>query len=485
MDYITKSIFFNCLSCQKLGWVSKRIKLNNDYSLGDDFLLYERKTVNRRAWELFSNAVDVKGKDKEALAQKTRQFMEDPKINCIGNASFISDNFYTHIDFIKRAKYGWDFIDIKLGKVAKHKYICDMAYKAMILVKLGIEINSFSLKLINGKYRVGHKTSELFKSIDITHKVDPLAVDYILEYDRVRLAVSDEHPAPEPVFGKKCRNCSLFEECWGQKIPHPIFHLPRLGIESIDEFLEKKIYSVCDIPDDFALTPHQNIVKKCIKTDEIYISPTLKEIIEAIPTPYYYLDFESITTVLPIYDGLAPHTQILTQFSIHKCSSINEIVEHCEYIADPKVNDQKAIAEKLIECLGDEGAIITYSPSEKFSLLKLAQTYGDISQPLLKLVDRIVDFEYLIKSNYYNKASKGYSSIKVMLPILVKDMDYDFLEISLGRDAAAAFAFMALGVYDEKKCGEVRQNLLNYCKQDTLAMVKIHKALFDIANQAG
>jgi hypothetical protein len=107
----------------------------------------------------------------------------------------------------------------------------------------------------------------------------------------------------------------------------------------------------------------------------------------------------------------------------------------------------------------------------------------EFSPKLLQIVERIVDFEEIIRKNYYDIAFQGHSSIKIVLPILVKDMNYDSLEIAQGGDAAAAFAFMAMGLYDEEQCRQTKENLLKYCAQDTLAMVKIHKSLIDLVSK--
>jgi len=85
--------------------------------------------------------------------------------------------------------------------------------------------------------------------------------------------------------------------------------------------------------------------------------------------------------------------------------------------------------------------------------------------------------ERIIKKNYYDINFRGRSSIKKVLPVLIPEMNYADLEIGSGGDAAASFAFMAMGLYDDKKTEETKKNLLKYCARDTLAMVKIHQFL--------
>ena len=64
---------------------------------------------------------------------------------------------------------------------------------------------------------------------------------------------------------------------------------------------------------------------------------------------------------------------------------------------------------------------------------------------------------------------------------MIPDMDYSGLEICEGGVALSAFAYMAMGLCDEKKIEENKKNLLKYCERDTLALVKMHKFFLDIS----
>jgi len=59
-------------------------------------------------------------------------------------------------------------------------------------------------------------------------------------------------------------------------------------------------------------------------------------------------------------------------------------------------------------------------------------------------------------------------------------MSYDELEIAEGDSAMAAFAYLALGRYKKAREAEsTKRNLLEYCKQDTLSMVRLHQQLVE------
>ena len=56
-------------------------------------------------------------------------------------------------------------------------------------------------------------------------------------------------------------------------------------------------------------------------------------------------------------------------------------------------------------------------------------------------------------------------------------MSYDNMDIADGDSAMAAFAYLALGKYQAEEAEAVKTHLLEYCKQDTLAMVELHRKL--------
>ena len=80
---------------------------------------------------------------------------------------------------------------------------------------------------------------------------------------------------------------------------------------------------------------------------------------------------------------------------------------------------------------------------------------------------------------------KGSYSIKYVLPSLFPDdpsLNYHNLEqIHNGSEAMSAFA--TLNEYSEEEQLKIRNNLLDYCKLDTYAMVKIWQKLNEICGK--
>jgi hypothetical protein len=78
--------------------------------------------------------------------------------------------------------------------------------------------------------------------------------------------------------------------------------------------------------------------------------------------------------------------------------------------------------------------------------------------------------------DYYHYQLNGYYSLKSVLPLLVPEMSYDNLGIRDGGMAMNAYFTMNQS-NDQTEIERIRRDLLEYCKLDTLAMVKILEKL--------
>ena len=200
--------------------------------------------------------------------------------------------------------------------------------------------------------------------------------------------------------------------------------------------------------------------------------------------PAHYLDFESVMTAIPLYPEIAPYVQIPTQYSAHCCDSVGNVTAHSEFLCDHTKDSRLELARRLIDDLPGDGSIIVYSNFEKTIINGLAGAFPDLAEPLTSLVGRIVDLQDIIIKNFYHPDFGGSVSLKSTLPALVPDMSYDDLAIGEGETAMVTFAYLAMGRYDAESADIQRQNLLQYCKQDTLAMVKLHERLEAFARGA-
>ncbi|MDR1087202.1 MAG: DUF2779 domain-containing protein [Endomicrobium sp.] len=481
MEYINKTVFLNYLDCHTLGWKTKRNLLPKLSGLNNELLTLEGKNIRKKALRLFPGAVSGKELKLEKAGVCCKEVLLDLEVNkVIYDMRFVADGFYAKHNILKKLEdNSWHLFEVKSGSRYKVKYTNDISFNVMVLSKLGIKVSKASILYLSNDYRLYMGYSKLFAETDCTGKVE-LKVQEFSNISNTAFEDLNSDNMPQPVLKRSCKNCPVFDICMGKGVEKHIFDLPRLSILQMDELIAIGADTIDKVPDDFKLTQRQKIVKNCVLTNTRYVSDNLKTELENIKQPFYYLDFESVTTIMPLYPDIAPHTQILTQFSLDKADINGNILKHYEHIADQTRDCSKDIAEKLIEYLGEAGGIITYANAERIIISKLGLLFPDLSEKLDKIIERIIDLEFIIRNNYYDINFHGRTSIKKILPALIPDMNYDSLDIGEGGEASAAFAFMAMGLYDEERINETKKNLLKYCAQDTLAMIRIHQFLINV-----
>jgi hypothetical protein len=128
--------------------------------------------------------------------------------------------------------------------------------------------------------------------------------------------------------------------------------------------------------------------------------------------------------------------------------------------------------------LGKSGRIVVYyQPFESQRLSELAAWLPEFSGRIRKIQRRLCDLLPAVRNHVYHLKFAGSYSIKNMLPALVPGMTYEGMEVAAGMDAGLAWESLIRGGLDQKERDRIRKALLQYCGQDTLAMVRLLERL--------
>jgi len=457
------------------GKVTKSI---SEVTLGERFRIEQGIEIHRRAREVYPDGFLIDEMGLESASRKTKNLMNDPSVSTIFEGAFLVDGFVARADILRRKGKGWHLSEVKSSVNDKKEFIDDMAYTVMVINRCGLDVSKVSLLLISKGFRLGMPNEKLFLEIDHTEEVLVRVEEFKPFWEKIE-EITRTPVKPESQLVFECRKCGLFKKCLGKGISNHIFQIPRLSQSKFNKLTESGIVCIENIPDGFPLTENQARVRVCVQTKKAFVGNRLKSELESISWPLYYLDFETVAAAIPLYPDIAPYTQIPTQYSIHKCSKPGHVIDHLEYLADPSKDCRRELVENLINDLKGEGNIIVYGSFEKTLITNLGRVYTDFSRELDSLIGRMIDLLAIIRKNYYHPDFHGSTSIKNTLPVLVPDMSYDKLEIADGDSAMAAFAYLALGKYEDRELETVKRNLLEYCKQDTLAMIKLHERLIE------
>ena len=478
MIKVSKDIFLTAMDCPGMGWLKRSGHLKEIPSLGDELRMEQGMDIGRRARTLYPKGILVEDGPGKTALEMTNELLDNPRVTVIFEGYFLLDEFVARADILIKGEGGWHMVEVKSSSNDKKEYINDMAYTSMVLAGSGLDVKQTSLAVVSKEFRLGMENERLFEFIDHTEEVLPRSQ----ELASIRNDIDEltrRSRMPEPHLRFECRKCPRFREHLSGGLENHVFDLPRISRGKFQDLQELGVESIEDIPDDFPLTANQERVARSVKGGEIIVESGLGRELDRIKWPALYLDFETFMTAIPLFPDMAPYTQVPFQYSIHRYDKIGVETGHFEYLAQANLDCRRELAEGLLRDLEGGGSILIYTSFEKRVIRYLAEICPDLSEGLNLLIDRMVDLEAIIRKNFYHPAFHGSTSIKKTLPALVPEMSYDGMAIGEGDSAMAHFTFMAWGKYDVDKINKTRNDLLEYCKLDTLAMVKLHERLIE------
>jgi len=481
MATISKHIFLNALDCHTRGWFLYNEMGVTGPTPAELIRMRQGQEIHRMARELLPEGVFVGDLKAEKAIDRTRELLQDQGTPVLFEPYFKHGRCVTRADSLSRRDDGWSLEEVKSSLGQNPEHLVDMAYTTMVMQGAGVPIREVMLTLVNKEYRHGSSEVPLLWSVDVTEEVFDRAAEFEALRPEIEAALTPpECPGATLIWA--CRGCEFFaDQCVGKGVTDPIFEVPRIGAKKFSALLEHGVTEIAAVPSDFELSGHQRRVVDSVQSWEMWVSDNLAEAIDAWEWPLLYLDFETVSTCLPLYDGLGPYNQIPTQYSLHIRSGVTGPLEHRDYLADGDEDCRREFAELLLADLGTDGNIVVYSSFEKTILTRLQEWFDDLAYPLERVKERLVDLQAIIKNHVWHPEFRGSTSIKRTLPVLVPEMDYSDLQIANGDHASAAFYDMATGRIAPSEQETTRASLLLYCERDTLAMVKLHDALVNVA----
>jgi hypothetical protein len=234
----------------------------------------------------------------------------------------------------------------------------------------------------------------------------------------------------------------------------------------------------------------QNMQIEAALTGKEFINPDgIRQFLNTLSYPLYFLDFETMQDAVPQYDGAKVYAQITFQYSLHIKTCADAPYDHKEYLAPSDGKDpRRALAEQLCKDIPKDVCTLAYNKMfERGRIMELAKLYPDLSDYLTNIADHIIDLiDPFRAGDYYVPAMGDSFSIKSVLPALFPrdpELDYHNLDNRCQNGGDAMTIFPRIKDMEPEEAKAYRQALLNYCKLDTWAMVKVWEKLKTVANQ--
>jgi predicted RecB family nuclease len=472
------------LGCQRLLW----LRLYDPVPDEDQGLSVHQKAgilVGEKARLLFERGVLVDQQPwehAEAVLQTTK-LLANRKVPVIFEGGFEFDNVRVRADVLERLpRNRWGLYEVKSSNKVKAEHYDDLAIQAYVLRGVGLKIDRVGVIHLNGDYKRGKSGinwARMFKSTDITDKVNEMAADVATTVSGFhRVLRKRKEPAVRP--GLQCsKECEFLDRCTAEKPDDWIRWLPRISPKKFNDLETLGCDSVASIPDGFSLTHNQSLIRDVLASKQDHVSPDLVSGLRSLGPPTYYLDFEAMHPGVPLYPGTSPYQVIPFQWSLHKLDR-NGNLRHWEFLADGRDDPRRECAETLIKAAGRSSqTILAYSSYELTTIRGLEAVFPDLGPELSAIASRIQDIKKRVSDYTYLKAYNFSQSIKSVAPALSPGFEYDDLDgIADGSAASEAFEAIVKGELTEGETEmDLRQALLRYCERDTLAMVEVHAGL--------
>jgi hypothetical protein len=478
-DWLTAQV------CPAMAWHGLRAEPTAP-SEADRFRMEQGQEIGALARKLYPDGILVAGKNGKSAAEVTHDLMADKGTNTLFEATVRNTPFTAKADILRREESAWHVMEVKSSFSDTRNLdalLSDLAYTVLVFKRAGIPVARASLVLLSRQFRFGQGPEQLFEVVEATDDVMGIMAEFDGDADATIKALFADKP-PAAALVSPCRDCPYFATtCVGAGVTHTVLEIPGLHHKKLNRLSEEGIIDLAQAPEDLDLNDRQIRAREATLSGKVIVDSALRAALEAIGWPCHYLDFETVATVMPLYAGHGCHQQVLTQFSIHHRDGIDAAPRHTEYLADAGRDCQRELAEALIAALRPEGAIIVYSNFEQTRIKALRAAYPDLAAPLEEILDRLVDLLRIVTEYVYHPDFKGSYSIKKVLPALVPELSYKGLAVADGDTAIMRFARMARGEITGADIWPTRSHLLEYCKLDTLAMLRLHEKLHAMAFQ--
>lgn len=483
---LSKSRFLGGLQCLKRLYLeAHNPEIAEDIGEADEARLEQGKEIGRVAHKRFPGGVLVHPMEFGEAVEITRELIADPEIPSIYEGAFIHNGVRIRVDVLERVKgNAFNLNEVKSSSRVKPEHIPDVALQVHVAGS-EMQIERVSLVHINTEYVYkggDYDLNRLFTLNDVTQEAVGAQTSLPAQIATMQAVLKGSKPPSVPI-GRHCDSpvqCPFWGHCHVGGPEFPVQELPRYGNRKKLKlrFEEMGIDDIRHIPQDMEeLPPEWERIRDSVKSGRPYFDPALPQALKVLKYPIHFLDFETFNPALPMFPETRPYQVIPFQWSCHVLDEQGRL-EHKEFLHDGADDPRPDFAASLLQALGTKGSIIVYNQAFEASRIReLAAFIPEKSQPLLALLDRFVDLLPIIKDHVYHPEFRGSYSIKSVLPALVPTMNYDGLSIGDGDTASAAYSELLNGGVSEQRRSELRQGLLKYCCQDTLAMLRIYYAL--------
>jgi predicted RecB family nuclease len=479
---ISKSKFCAGVQCLKrLYLLVHEPELATEPDGAADAIIEQGREVGLLARQMFPDGIEVRSEGSlDQAIRTTRELIANREIPAIFEGTFEHGGVLVRVDILHRCKDGrWRLIEVKSSTEVKDHHLEDVAIQHRVVTRSGVDLAASSLAHVNREYIYDGGAIDahrFFKIVNLTRQVERLQPELTVQlHSEFRVLAMPE--APNIPVGEHCNNpftCEFFDHC-NPPIPDDhILRLPRIHASTVAKLAVLGVQSIHEIPENYPLTERLRRACASVQTGKPWYSPELRDELDGLKYPIYFADFETVNPAVPRFAKMRPYDQIPFQWSVHVQRQPGAAPEHFEFLATDTSDPRPAFISALCNVLDNRGSIVVYHQQvESRRLADLAAWLPEFSERIEKIQGRLWDLLPIVRDHVYHPAFGGSYSLKSVLPALVPEMTYEGMEVADGQAAGLAWESLIGSDCSQAERQQKRRSLLDYCSQDTLAMVRL------------
>jgi hypothetical protein len=483
---ISKSKFVTGCQCLKrLYWQIREPELAAEPDASNYAIMEQGREVGLLARKMFPGGVEVCSEvGLDAAIRATRELVANRDVPAIFEGAFENGGVLVRVDILQRRRDNrWRLLEVKSTTDLEDHHLDDVGIQARVVSGSGLDLASSCLMHVNRNYVFeggAIDVRQFFKIRNLTRRIARLDPKLTFQL-RAEFTVLNMPKAPDLPTGRHCTDpvtCEFFDRCNPPRPDDHVGYLPRIQASAVEELEEIGVESIRDIPDDFPLNERQRRACTSVQTGTPWYSADLGKELGALKYPLYFMDFETVNPAIPRFSGTHPYDHLPFQWSVHVQQEPGAVLEHFEYLATDTSDPRREFIHSLCNAVGERGSIVVYNQQfESQRLSELAAWLPECSGCIKKIQRRLWDLLPIVRNHVYHPAFAGSYSLKAVLPALIPEMSYAEMQVANGQDAGLAWESLVRGNLDGVERDRIEKALLEYCGQDTLALLKLVKRL--------
>ncbi|TMM58446.1 DUF2779 domain-containing protein [Maribacter algarum] len=485
---LSKTDFIQYLNCPESLWLLKNKpkefnKYKGEFSLFLEKLIKEGYEVEEYAKLLFPEGINL---PENSTPQHTQQHL-DSESNVLFQPSFLTKKgAFARIDVLEKLiDNTYHIYEIKSASSIKKGKLEDTCFQKYVLQECGYTVSKTSIIHLNKEYvKQGEIIpDDLLEIADVTEQIDSIYSTVVNDINAALHFINKEVIVENQCSSRyktRSNHCDTFKY-FNKDVPDfNIYEIARISAKKIGLLVDNNQLDILDIPLDFDLSVIQQTQVESVKKELVVINKLLiDKTLSNLKFPLHFVDYETFPTAVPKVDKMGPHNHLVFQVSIHSLKE-NGVLTHFEWLGE-KLEQPIEMLKQMQDFTGLKGTFISWNAPFEISRNKdMLAWIPEFSEYLNFMNAHMFDLMNVFKTDYVDYRFHGSTSIKKVLPVLCPQFSYSDLKVSDGTMALDTWGRMVCDPNFDEDVEQTRKDLLEYCKLDTLAMVKIYKVLKNI-----